>query len=87
MNAFTSQKTATRVWKAFEKYMFDKDIKKVSFKQKGEMISVEGKTKGEGIRFNEDQLFWNGLNQPYSFVWSFRKILSLFHSLRVRFSC
>lgn len=40
MDAFTSQKIATRVWKAFEKYMSNKDTKKVSLLRKGEMIGA-----------------------------------------------
>ncbi|WLR51909.1 transposase [Bacillus tianshenii] len=64
IDANTSQKIATRVWKAFDKYRYDKNVQKVYFKQKGELRSVEGKTNKQGIRFKENQLIWNGLTIP-----------------------
>jgi len=61
IDAFTTQKLATRAWKSFEKLMFHQ-AKKVKFKRYGEMDSIEGKSNGTGIRFKDNQLIWNGLN-------------------------
>ena len=64
IDANTSQKIATRVWKAFEKYRYDKSVKAVHFKPKGELRSVEGKTNKQGIRVKENILLWNGVSIP-----------------------
>jgi hypothetical protein len=61
IDAFTSQKIATRSWLTFKKYMYNKDTKKVVFKRRGDMNSVEGKSNTSGIRFKDNKLFWNGL--------------------------
>jgi hypothetical protein len=63
IDAFTSQKIATRAFKAFEKLMF-KQGKKVHFKKYGEMYSVEGKSNSTGIRYKDGTVLWNGLVLP-----------------------
>lgn len=63
IDAFTAQKIATRVYNAFEKYMFH-DAKKVFFKRYGELNSLEGKSNKTGIRFKDRCLIWNGLIIP-----------------------
>ena len=63
IDSFTSQKIATRCFKAFEKLMFHK-ANKVYFKRYGEMNSVEGKSNKTGIRFKDNELIWNGLKIP-----------------------
>ena len=60
IDAFTSQKIATRAFKAFEKLIF-KQGKKVRFKRHGEMYSVEGKSNSTGIRYKDGTIIWNGL--------------------------
>lgn len=60
IDAFTSQKIATRAFKAFEKLMY-KQGKKVRFKKHGEMYSVEGKSNSTGIRYKEGNVIWNGI--------------------------
>ena len=60
IDAFTSQKVATRAFKAFETLMF-KQGKKVHFKKHGEMYSVEGKSNSTGIRYKNGNVLWNGL--------------------------
>ncbi|WBL17233.1 transposase [Sutcliffiella sp. NC1] len=60
IDSFTSQKIATRAFKAFEKLMY-KQGKKVHFKKYGEMYSVEGKSNSTGIRYKDGNIFWNGL--------------------------
>ena len=60
IDSFTAQKIATRVFKAFEKYMFH-ESKKVYFKKYGELNSLEGKSNGTGIKFQDDKLVWNKL--------------------------
>lgn len=49
LDANTIQKIATRAFKALERMMFGK-AKKVRFKQKGQFVSLEGKTNKQGIR-------------------------------------
>ncbi|MBU9724098.1 transposase [Bacillus alkalicola] len=63
IDAFTSQKIATRAFNAFEKLMF-KQGKKVHFKKHGEMYSVEGKSNATGIRYMDGNVLWNGLVLP-----------------------
>ena len=63
IDAFTAQKIATRVYNAFEKYMFH-DAKKVFFKRYGELNSLEGKSNKTGIKFKDNQLIWNRLIIP-----------------------
>jgi len=60
IDAFTTQKIATRAFKAFEKLMY-KQGKKVHFKRYGEMDSVEGKSNSTGIRYKDGNIVWNGL--------------------------
>ncbi|ARF14736.1 RNA-guided endonuclease TnpB family protein [Sporosarcina ureae] len=59
----TAQKIATRAWHSFSKLLFGKS-KRVHFKRKGEMHSVEGKSNGAGIRYKERCIHWNGLTLP-----------------------
>ena len=60
IDAFTSQKVATRAYKAFEKLMYNQG-KKIRFKRHGEMNSIEGKSNSTGIRYKEGHVIWNGL--------------------------
>jgi hypothetical protein len=60
IDSFTSQKIATRAYKAFEKVMF-KQGKRVHFKKFGEMYSVEGKSNSTGIRYKDGNVLWKGL--------------------------
>lgn len=59
----TSQKIASTVWKAIEDVLYKKG-KKVHFKKRNTLISVEGKTNKSGIRFINNSLSWNKLNIP-----------------------
>ena len=63
IDSFTTQKIATRCFKAFQKLMFHQ-ANKVNFKRHGEMNSVEGKSNEVGIRFKENTLIWSGLEIP-----------------------
>jgi transposase len=56
----TGQKLATRAFKAAQKVLFGQ-AKKVRFKGKNQMDSVEGKSNKAGIRWKEDSVEWNGL--------------------------
>jgi hypothetical protein len=60
IDSFTSQKIATRAFKAFEKLIY-KQGKNVRFKKYGEMESVEGKSNRAGIRYKDGNVIWNGL--------------------------
>ena len=56
----TTQKLATRAYKAVEKVLFGK-AKKVRFKGKNQLDSVEGKSNKTGIRWKGDSVEWSGL--------------------------
>ena len=63
IDAFTSQKIATRVWTSLEDMLFG-DGELVHFKRCGELNSLEGKSNKTGIRFKDKTLLWNGLIIP-----------------------
>lgn len=63
IDSFTAQKIATRVYKAFEKYMFHQ-AKRVYFKKYEELNSLEGKSNKTGIRLVGNKLEWNKLSVP-----------------------
>ena len=63
IDSFTAQKIATRVFRAFEKYMFH-EAKRVYFKKYDELNSLEGKSNKTGIRFKNNKLVWNKLEIP-----------------------
>jgi len=56
----TAQKLATRAYKAMEKVLFGKS-KKVRFKGKNQMDSVEGKSNKSGIKWKGENVEWGGL--------------------------
>ena len=56
----TAQKLATRAYKAVEKVLFGK-AKKVRFKGKNQMDSIEGKSNKSGIRWKGRLVEWSGL--------------------------
>jgi len=60
IDAFTSQKVATRCFSAFQGLMFH-TAKKVGYKSYNDLDSLEGKSNGTGIRFIDNVLLWNGL--------------------------
>lgn len=60
---FYSQKLATRAYNATEKVLFGKS-KRVRFKGKNQMDSVESKSNAAGIRWKGDKVEWTGLKLP-----------------------
>ncbi len=56
----TAQKLATRAYKAVEKVLFGK-AKRVRFKGKNQMDSVEGKSNKSGIKWKGEAVEWSGL--------------------------
>lgn len=56
----TAQKLASRAYKAVEKILFGQ-AKKVRFKGKNQMDSVEGKSNKSGIRWKGESVEWGGL--------------------------
>jgi transposase len=60
LDSNTAQKLATRAYKAAEKVLFGK-AKKVRFKGKNQLDSVEGKSNKTGIRWKGDSVEWSGL--------------------------
>jgi transposase len=56
----TTQKLATRAYKAVEKVLFGQ-AKSVRFKGKNQMDSVEGKSNKSGIRWKGETVEWRGL--------------------------
>jgi transposase len=63
IDSTTAQKLATRAFKAVARIAFGQ-AKKVRFKGKNQLKSVEGKTNTTGIRYNEKtgNVEWKGLN-------------------------
>ena len=55
VSAPVAQKIASSVWKQFEAYLFGKG-QRISFKPFTQFLSIEGKTNGTGIRFNDGKL-------------------------------
>jgi hypothetical protein len=60
LDSNTTQKLATRAYKAVEKVLFGK-AKKVRFKGNNQLDSVEGKSNKTGIRWKGDSVEWSGL--------------------------
>lgn len=60
LDANTVQKLATRAYQASEKVMFGR-AKKIRFKGKNQLDSLEGKTNKSGIRWKDDKVVWLGL--------------------------
>lgn len=63
IDAFTAQKIASTLWKAYDKLFFGNGDK-IHFKRYNTLNSLEGKSNKTGIRFKDDCLLWNGLNIP-----------------------
>lgn len=63
IDAFTAQKIASTLWKAYDKFFFGNGDK-VHFKRYDTLNSLEGKSNKTGIRFKDDYLLWNGLKIP-----------------------
>jgi len=65
IDANTAQKIASRAFKAVQKVAFGQ-AKRVRFKGKNQLKSVEGATNKSGIRYNEKtgHVLWNGLIFP-----------------------
>lgn len=60
IDAHTGQKIATRAFNAAEKVLFGK-ARRVRFKGKNQLDSVEGKSNAAGIRWKGDRVEWSGL--------------------------
>lgn len=63
IDAFTAQKIATNLGKAYDKLFFGNG-EAIHYKRYGDMFSLEGKSNNTGIRFKDNALLWNGLNIP-----------------------
>lgn len=63
VDAFTAQKIASTLWKAYDKFFFGNGDN-VHFKRYDTLNSLEGKSNKTGIRFKDDSLLWNGLHIP-----------------------
>jgi transposase len=61
LDANATQKLGTRAFRAVESLLFGK-AKKVRFKGKNQLDSVEGKSNLMGIRFREGRVLWSGLS-------------------------
>lgn len=60
LDAHSSQKIATRAYKAIAQYMFGKRGRP-RFKGKNRFRSIEGKNNSAGIRFRDGKIYWSGL--------------------------
>lgn len=63
IDSFTSQKIATNLWKAYDKFFYGNG-KKIHYKKYGSFNSLEGKSNKTGIRFKNNKFLWNGLKIP-----------------------
>lgn len=63
IDAFTAQKIASSLWKAYDKLFYDNG-EVVHYKRYDDITSLEGKSNKTGIRFKDDILVWNGLSIP-----------------------
>lgn len=63
IDAFTAQKIATNLWKAYDKFFYGNG-EKIHYKKYGNLNSLEGKSNKTGIRFKNDMILWNGLKIP-----------------------
>ena len=63
IDAFTSQKIATNLWKAYDKFFYENG-EKIHYKKYGNLNSLEGKSNKTGIRFKNNMILWNGLKIP-----------------------
>lgn len=61
--ATVGQAIAARAWKTFDRYRFDSKSKKVQFKRKGEVFSMEAKT-NSGILYRDGKVKMKGLVIP-----------------------
>ena len=66
LDVHVCQKIATRAFKVTQEYLFSKRGKP-RFKGWNQLISVEGKSNANGIRFRGDQIIWSGLELPIMF--------------------
>ena len=67
IDAHTGQKIATRAFSAVEKVLFGK-AKRVRFKGKNQLDSLESKSNVAGIRWKGDSVEWSGLKLPALFT-------------------
>lgn len=63
IDAFTAQKIASTLWKAYDKLFFSNG-EVIHYKKYGSLNSLEGKSNISGIRFKNDMTYWNGLKIP-----------------------
>ena len=63
IDAFTAQKIATALWKAYDKLFYDNG-EVVHYKRYDGITSLEGKSNNTGIHFKNDTLIWNKLSIP-----------------------
>ncbi|KLU62420.1 putative transposase DNA-binding domain protein [Peptococcaceae bacterium CEB3] len=63
LDAHTVQKLTKRAFNAVSRVAYGK-AKKVRFKGKRGLHSVEGKSQGSAIKWKEDQVAWSGINLP-----------------------
>ena len=63
IDAFTAQKIATKLWRAYEDLFYGNGTR-IWYKKYGELHSLEGKSNSTGIRFRNDRIIWNGLEIP-----------------------
>lgn len=63
VDSMTGQKLASRAYLAFKKLMFH-TANRVNFIKYNELYSIEGKTNKQGIRFRNNQLFFNKMIIP-----------------------
>lgn len=63
IDSFTSQKIASNVWKAYEKFFYGNG-QIIHYKKYNDFNSLEGKTNKTGIRFKDNFIVWKKIKIP-----------------------
>lgn len=69
IDAFTAQKIATELWRAYEDFFYGEG-KAVHYKKYNSLNTLEGKSNATGIKFRNNRLIWNKLDIPVDIDYS-----------------
>lgn len=68
LDSHVIQKIALAVWNSISDYLFNKKSKQIHFKKYGNFHSVEGKNNASGLTYENQILYWNGLELKVLFL-------------------
>ena len=67
LDSLVVQKISLNVWDSISELLFNPKSKKVHFKKFGQFHSIEGKNNVSGLKYENEVLYWNGLEMKVSF--------------------